>query len=113
MTLGPWIKKCIVGRGEPLPILANALIALEATMPAAFAYDEMMRAPILMTPLKPEGGFLPRTVGDVDVGLVQEKLQHLGLRRITKDTVHQAVDIRVGDRLGQLLCRRRERRIPY
>jgi predicted P-loop ATPase len=81
MTINPWIKKCIVGRGEPLPILANALIALEATMPAAFAYDEMMRAPILMTPLKPEGGFLPRTVGDVDVGLVQEKLQHLGLRR--------------------------------
>ena len=98
MTLGPWIKKCIVGRGEPLPILANALIALEATMPAAFAYDEMMRAPILMTPLKPEGGFLPRTVGDVDVGLVQEKLQHLGLRRITKDTVHQAVDIRASER---------------
>jgi len=98
MTLGPWIKKCIVGRGEPLPILANALIALEATMPAAFAYDEMMRAPILMTPLKPEGGVLPRTVGDVDVGLVQEKLQHLGLRRITKDTVHQAVDIRASER---------------
>jgi predicted P-loop ATPase len=98
MTLGPWLKKCIVGRGEPLPILANALIALEATMPAAFAYDEMMRAPILMTPLKPEGGFLPRTVGDVDVGLVQEKLQHLGLRRITKDTVHQAVDIRASER---------------
>jgi predicted P-loop ATPase len=98
MTLGPWIKKCIVGRGEPLPILANTLIALEATMPAAFAYDEMMRAPILMTPLKPEGGFLPRTVGDVDVGLVQEKLQHLGLRRITKDTVHQAVDIRASER---------------
>jgi len=67
-------------------------------MPAAFAYDEMMRAPILMTPLKPEGGFLPRTVGDVDVGLVQEKLQHLGLRRITKDTVHQAVDIRASER---------------
>ena len=98
MTLGPWIKKCIVGRGEPLPILANALIALEATMPAAFAYDEMMRAPILIAPLKPEAGFIPRTVGDVDVGLVQEKLQHLGLRRITKNTVHQAVDIRASER---------------
>jgi hypothetical protein len=46
MTISPWIKKCIVGRGEPLPILANALIALEATMPATFGYDEMMRAPI-------------------------------------------------------------------
>jgi predicted P-loop ATPase len=57
----------------------------------------MMRAPILMTPLKPEGGFLPRTVGDVDVGLVQEKLQHLGLTRISKDIVHQAVDIRANE----------------
>jgi predicted P-loop ATPase len=98
MTISPWIKKCIVGRGEPLPILANALIALEATMPATFGYDEMMRAPILMAPLKLEAGFLPRTAGDVDVGLVQEKLQHLGLRRITKDTVHQAVDIRASER---------------
>jgi predicted P-loop ATPase len=98
MTISPWIKKCIVGRGEPLPILANALIALEATMPATFGYDEMMRAPILLVPLKPEAGFIPRTVGDVDVGLVQEKLQHLGLRRITKDTVHQAVDIRASER---------------
>jgi predicted P-loop ATPase len=98
MTISPWIKKCIVGRGEPLPILANALIALEATMPVTFGYDEMMRAPILMAPLKLEAGFLPRTVGDVDVGLVQEKLQHLGLRRISKDTVHQAVDIRASER---------------
>jgi predicted P-loop ATPase len=98
MTVNPWLNKCIVGRGEPLPILANALIALEATMPATFAYDEMLRAPILMSPLKPEAGFLPRTLCDVDVGLVQEKLQHLGLRRITKDTVHQAVDIRAGER---------------
>jgi predicted P-loop ATPase len=94
MTIGPWLNKCIVGRGEPLPVLANALIALEAEMPAAFAYDEMMRAPILMAPLNPESGFQPRTLRDVDVGLVQEKLQHLGLRRITKDAVHQAVDIR-------------------
>jgi predicted P-loop ATPase len=30
----------------------------------------------------------------VDVGIVQEKLQHLGLKRISKDTVHQAVDMR-------------------
>ena len=67
-------------------------------MPATFGYDEMMRAPILIAPLKPEAGFIPRTVGDVDVGLVQEKLQHLGLRRITKDTVHQAVDIRASER---------------
>jgi len=98
MTSSAWLNKCILGRGEPLPILANALIALEATMPAAFAYDEMIRATMLMTPLKPEADFLPRTVRDVDVGLAQEKLQHLGLTRVSKDTVHQAVDIRASER---------------
>jgi predicted P-loop ATPase len=67
-------------------------------MPAAFAHDEMMRATMLMTPLKLEADFLPRTVRDVDVGLVQEKLQHFGLTRISKDTVHQAVDMRAHER---------------
>lgn len=94
MTISTWLTRCILDRGEPLPILANALIALEATLPRAFAYDEMLRASILMKALKPESEFLPRTITDLDVGLVQQKLQHLGLRRITKDIVHQAVDIR-------------------
>ena len=67
-------------------------------MPQAFAYDEMLRAPMLMTPLKREDSFKPRTVRDVDVGTVQEKLQHLGLKRISKDTVHQAVDMYAHDR---------------
>jgi predicted P-loop ATPase len=89
-----WLAKCIIENGKPIPVLANALIAIEAVMPQAFAYDEMLRAPMLMVPLKPENGFTPRPVRDVDAGLVQEKLQHLGLRRISKDTVHQAVDMR-------------------
>jgi predicted P-loop ATPase len=89
-----WLDKCIVENGRPLPILANALIAIGAVMPQAFAYDEMLRAPMLMTPLRSEGSFKPRIVRDVDVGTVQEKLQHLGLKRISKDTVHQAVDMR-------------------
>jgi len=94
MTISTWLTRCILDRGEPLPILANALIALEATLPRAFAYDEMLRASILMKALKPEGECLPTTITDLDMGLVQQKLQHLGLRRITKDIVHQAVDIR-------------------
>jgi predicted P-loop ATPase len=89
-----WHSKCIIENGKLLPILANALIAIEAMMPHALAYDEMLRAPILMTPFKPESNFKPRPVRDVDVGIVQEKLQHLGLKRISKDTVHQAVDMR-------------------
>jgi hypothetical protein len=90
-----WLAECLVGEsGRPLPILANALIALRTVVPQTFAFDEMLRAPILMTPLRPDGAFKPRPLRDVDVGVVQEKLQHLGLKRISKDVVHQAVDVR-------------------
>jgi predicted P-loop ATPase len=89
-----WLAKCIMENGRALPVLANALIGLEAVMPQVFAYDEMLRAPMLMMPLKPESNFKPRLVRDVDVGIVQERLQHLGLKRISKDTVHQTVDMR-------------------
>jgi predicted P-loop ATPase len=89
-----WLAQCVLGdTGKPLPILANALIGLRAVMPHTFAYDLMLRAPMQMLPLKPEGGFKPRPVHDVDVSIVQEKLQHLGLKRISKDTMHQAVDV--------------------
>jgi predicted P-loop ATPase len=93
-----WLAKCVTENGRPLPILANALVAMQALMPQVFGYDEMLRAPMLMLPLKNESGFMPRAVRDVDVGLVQEKLQHLGLKRISKDTVHQAVDMHAHDR---------------
>jgi hypothetical protein len=94
-----WHADCICGEThKPLPILANALIGLRAVMPQVFAYDEMLRAPILMTPLKPESGFRPRPLCDVDVGMIQEKLQHLGLKRISKDVMHQAVDVRAHER---------------
>jgi predicted P-loop ATPase len=82
---------------EPLPVLANALIGLRAEWPEHFAFDEMLCAPVLMKPLERANAFAPRPVSDVDVGKVQEKLQHLGLRRITKDVVHQAVDVRAHD----------------
>ena len=35
---------------------------------------------------------------DVDAGIVQEQLQHLGLKRLSKDIVHQAVDVRAHER---------------
>ena len=93
-----WLAKCIIENGKPIPVLANALIAIEAVMPQAFAYDEMLRAPMLMVPMRAESGFMPRPVRDVDVSLMQEKLQHLGLKRIGKDMVHQAVDMRAHER---------------
>lgn len=90
-----WRAKCDQKKGgELLSNLANLLIGLRSAMPNMFAHDEMLCAPMLTRPLiKGEPGFKPRPVTDVDVGLVQEHFQKLGLKQITKDTVHQAVDI--------------------
>jgi predicted P-loop ATPase len=92
---GSWLADCICSEtGKVLPTLANALIGLRTVMPGMFAYDKMMRATMLMSPLAKEPGFKPRVVTDVDVGFLQERLQHLGLKQLAKDTVHQAVDVR-------------------
>jgi predicted P-loop ATPase len=92
-----WLRDCIKGDGgKPLPVLANALLALrrDPNLKDVFAYDEMLCAAILMQPLENAPDFQPRPVTDVDVGIVQERLQHLGLKRLGKDTTHQAVDVR-------------------
>jgi predicted P-loop ATPase len=95
-----WLDKCIKSdTGKPLPILANALIGLRAEMPEMFAYDEMLCVTMLMRPVdEPKNDFTPRPCSDVDVGVVQENLQHLGLARLSKDVMHQAVDIRAAER---------------
>jgi predicted P-loop ATPase len=91
-----WLDHCILGEGKgarPLPNLANALIGLRAEWPHHFAYDEMLCAPMLMRAIDGQTDFTSRLVTDVDVGIVQDRLQHFGLKRLPKDTVHQAVDI--------------------
>lgn len=90
-----WLQRCILSdTKKPIPNLANALIGLCAEMPDSFAYDAMLCAPMLMQPLENKDGFEPRVLTDVDVGIVQDRLQHAGLTRLNKDVVHQAVDIR-------------------
>jgi predicted P-loop ATPase len=97
--LKPWLAQCVLGEtGKPLAVLANALAAMRAVMPGVFAYNEMLCVPLLMQPLEDRPEPLPRPVTDVDVGVVQERLQHLGLKRLSKDIVHQAVDVRAHER---------------
>src|SRR4051812_1791428 len=62
------------------------------------AYDQMLRAPILVRPLEAERDFKPRPVTDGDVSRIQEYLQHKDLVRVTKDMAHQAVDLRAEER---------------
>jgi len=90
----PWLAQCVLGdNGRPIANLANALIATHAIMPNAFAYDEMLCAPLLMRPLEDRPDRVPRPITDADVGIVQNRLQHLGLKRLSRDTVHQAVEL--------------------
>ncbi|WP_245294542.1 virulence-associated E family protein [Rhizobium anhuiense] len=87
-----WLGECIPApNGSPLPILANALIGLRAMLPDAFAYDEMARIPVLRHPLDAERRFQPRPVTDIDVSIVQDRLQHAGLKQIGREVIHQAV----------------------
>jgi predicted P-loop ATPase len=103
-----WLGRCLVDdRDRIFPNLANVLIALRAdpSIEDAFAFDEMLRAATLVKrlPVAPNGeptetDPIPRPVRDEDVSQLQEWLQHQGLPRIGKDTVHQAVDQRALER---------------
>jgi predicted P-loop ATPase len=93
-----WLEECIEEGGKPLPVLANVLIGLRAQWSDHFCYDEMLCAPVLVKSLTGENNFTPRAVTDADVATVQEQLQHAGLKRLAKDTVHQAVSARAHER---------------
>lgn len=84
-------------KGRPIPNLANAMTALrtDPVVEDALAQDLMLHAAILRRPLPGiEADDLPRPVADTDVSALQEWMQRCGLPRVSKDTVHQAVDLR-------------------
>jgi len=90
-----WLSKCILGEtGKPLPILANVMIGLRSELPGHFAYDEMLCAPILMNAIVRGDllSFAPRPCTDVDVSTAQEFFQHCGLKRLSRDVMHQAIE---------------------
>lgn len=104
-----WLTGALLdGKGRPLPVLANAMLALRAALELAetVAFDEMLRAPMLTAELPVinvdnvhiDNAPFPRPVRDTDVSMIQEWLQQAGLEKIGKDTVHQAVDLRAQER---------------
>lgn len=85
--------------GKPLSILANVMMALrdDVALAALFARDEMFCGAFLMHPMPQVDdveAFTPRPVSDDDITALQEWLQNAGLKRVAKDTVHQAVSLR-------------------
>ena len=90
-----WVKKCQTTKeGDPRGNLVNAMIALreDGDVSRIFALDEMLRTPVIHTRL----GLRPVT--DADVSHVQEHLQKAGLETLSKDVIHQAVDLRASER---------------
>lgn len=91
-------------KNRALGNLANALMPLRFApeLSNIFSYDEMLRAVVVDAEV-PQYGSEPlpierRPATDVDVGRAQEWMQHAGLPRVGKDTVHQAVDMRAEER---------------
>ena len=74
-----WLKRChLSDKGAPLPILSNASTALacDPEVRDAFAYDEMLRAPVMLHEL----GLVDtceRPVTDEDVINLQKWMQEL------------------------------------
>jgi predicted P-loop ATPase len=102
---GPdWLKDAQRDKSlEPLPNLVNAMLGMrsEPRLRELVSYDEMQRAVILDNPLPDialEIGFKSRPLRDTDVSSIQEYLQKAGIKRLGKDTVHQAVDLRAQER---------------
>jgi predicted P-loop ATPase len=95
-----WLEQCQTDKDrDPRPNLFNALLALrgDPRLAGIVAYDEMLRAPMLVKPVPSVQGAppaLPRPLQDADVTAVQEYLQRAGLERLGKDTAHQAVELR-------------------
>jgi predicted P-loop ATPase len=94
-----WLSACVTENGRPMSTLINVMIALrnDPGVKEALAYDEMLRAPMLMHACDGAPDFSPRPITDADVGHLQEWLQAAGLRRVGPSTVHQAVELRTNE----------------
>jgi predicted P-loop ATPase len=84
--------------GNAIPNLANAALALRQApaLVGLIAFDEMQRTTMVMRNL-PDSRLAkvpnPRGIADADVSAIQEYLQRNELRRLGKETVHQACEL--------------------
>jgi len=94
-------------RGDVLPVLRNVALALRAApeLVDAFSYDELQRLVIVAAELPLADGAeprnsaeTPRPLSDGDISQVQEWLQSMGLPKIRREIVHQAIGLRAQER---------------
>ena len=84
--------------GKIIPNLANSLTMLRTTFPDTIGYDAMARVSMLLKPIVKDAKFQPRPLTDIDVGIIQERVQRRDMPRVSSDVMHQAVDVRARER---------------
>src|SRR5262249_35693171 len=87
--------------------VGNVLHALEQEpeLKDTFAYDEMLRAEVLLRPLfHNDPNFKPRPVTDADVTAVQTWLQWKGFRKLGSGATHEAVNKYARDHSFHPVC---------
>lgn len=96
----PWYETLRKDNGRVIPDLANVLHVLreDQALVFAMAFNEMRQRSIAMTewPLGPralQGEPPPHEIGDDDISRLQEWLQHMGMPRIGREIVAQAVEV--------------------
>lgn len=87
--------------GVPVPNLLNAMIAMRNYDPfrTLIHLDNMTRTITLRGDIPGRTSIVrgPRALTDADVLAIQEELQRLGLRRISRSTVQDAIEARAGE----------------
>lgn len=100
-----WISELSVNdRGEFRSNLANAMIPLRSApeLRDLVKFNAMTGETILQYPVPSKhidiADFQPRPITDVDISQVQEWLQVQALASLSKDTIHQAIEMRAHER---------------
>jgi predicted P-loop ATPase len=91
-----WIDDCILSeKGNPLPILANAMTGLRSdpALKDAVGYDEFACSPVLLHPVGNPNmvHHTPPKLTDKNISDIQVFLQQAGIRSLSKDCTHQAI----------------------
>jgi predicted P-loop ATPase len=103
----PWLDGSVKDdRGRVLAILRNAALALREApeLEGVFRFDELQRLVIVEKPLplaegaEPRRASHPRPLSEGDVSQVQEWLQHVGVPKVGREIMGQAIELRAQER---------------
>jgi hypothetical protein len=92
-----WVGDAMGNKTEIASNIGNTILALQqdAALRNVFAFNEMNCTVMVINPLfKTDTAHVVRPISDADIAAVQSYLQWQGLRRLGRDTIHQAIDYR-------------------